>query len=960
MAMTISSPSSFSSAAAPHSPTASGEASPRGVSCSFFSQTPYTCASLSSQLASCRSAVSPSLAVPDSSPLSPASYQNLQLSSSQPARPSSSLSASRPPLAASVQVPSSASFASFPGKPSLPFPAVAEVRKRSTGEELTRRLLADWAVSAKASKKGVVHEGTRPKQGSRSGIRNRSGERHSSASSFPSSCASSSPGPAFPCSSPAPHHAASNVFRPSRSVASPPAAVSDSPFSSSSDSPFSSCWWTLESPRRQQDLSRVSVVQAVLSNQTRGKFSKRSEAQIRNLGDHATPPREAKREDEEAKESFRLRESSWRSKEGPSVFEKKRDSGQSGTAELGTNQSWNSFSASPSLASQEPLSSASRAPSCAASNSSSSLPGPLGGVGDSRAVPENAKERRTRASERREGKQSGMQCSAVDTPEDEKEADLTESQGELVLWEEEGHEAKDEGRLCGDEHACTQQMQLSDCDKTDSRSEDATKHTRRRDEPVPGQQDFFGARVPPEEEGGQPGLANAAAEIEEREGTVSRVLQILRCQTLIRDAQAALRAVGVSPELLVDPEGAERFEEASPVTPEASSAAGERAEGGSGTVNATSDACIAEARREKEEEAKRSVQDCFPPGEEEVLMCEREEEDAGKGRKRSAWMRGEKSEGDLHDDPAVQALRALLPSLVERCPDWIDEKLNVGRRGEWIAFTKILPEILERRYDISVSELRKDGPYCWMGRGRRPPDSTLLSQGSLPCLSLASCSFSSPSLCTFSSCRPTGASSASSSLSLEPGRLGLAPEGKADEGFDSPLSFFSPASTPGNRSEAAGEIEAEQERADGDTVVDFEARWINGCTETGLPYDIRIDMSSDTHRESIFLEVKATVLGCPSFFLSAPEVRFARSQRKSFVVLSLWNVRSPRGPSWALIDDVGTCEGLPESLLDAQSAARSEAREERGESEKSERGEAKDEKANCDSRQLRCEDGDNV
>ncbi|EPT30588.1 hypothetical protein TGME49_244640 [Toxoplasma gondii ME49] len=958
MAMTISSPTSFS-VSTPHSPTASDEASARGVSVAFFAHTPHPSCGISASLEhpSCRNALSPaSLEVPDSLPLSPSSYRTLQVSSSRPVRPPSSPPTPSSTLAVSLQVPPSApSTTSAPSPQRLP-QAVSESpaeRKLSTGEELTRRLLATWVVSANASKKGGAREGERrPKRGSRLGSRHISCEFPSSSthSSFPGT--SASPVTYASPSSPTPHLSSECLPQSRSPISGVSASSSESSFSSRSPSAFPSSLWSIEgSPSREQDF-RASVVQAVLSTQARRKSARRSEEQTCMNGLHAQA-RETKTQDVKMEGSFGIHDvSRLTSREGFAHSVIKGDKDQGGVFQVDKNNSWSACSVSP------PSSSSSDPHLTATSGSSLNCLLPLasdfsGGSVDSET---NADERHRSASRRSEEEAKTSQASACDTPEREREEDMTESEDELVLWDDEALEAKEarKERQCRGEIPLMQQSGSSSCDSTHGGEEDETQRTKKTEKTFSGRIDCFGAGVFPEDRSPPTGGSQQAdKEEDEREGTVSRVLQILRCETLVRDAQAALRAVGVSPERLLDPESL-RSPEEEPC--EVVIDAGETREQRNACVgtHGKRDAYTAEAghgRREGNEKGGKPV--ISSRNEEDVSMGEREETDREPNRKRSAWMRGEKSEEDLHDDPAIQTLRALLPSLLESCPDWIDEKLNVGRRGEWVAFTKILPEILERRYGLSVAELRKEGPYCWVGRGRLPktPGSTLLSQGSLPSLSLSSCTFSAPpplcssssdsrfySACSSSSTSRCLRSASSSSLTLSPGHVCVAGEAKAQAGCDSPLSFFSPLSSPGMRSEEGLEVEVEEEARADDACVELKARWMNGCTETGLPYDIRIDVFNSTLRESIFLEVKATILGRPSFFLSAPEIQFARSQGKSFVVLALWNVRDSRGPDWALTEDVGGCESLAEFLRVLQTDARDAAgaKNEEGEGRESE------------------------
>ncbi|KEP64958.1 UNVERIFIED_CONTAM: hypothetical protein HHA_244640 [Hammondia hammondi] len=981
MAMTISSPTSFS-VPTPHSPTASDEASARGVSVSFFAHTPHPSCGISASLQhpSCRNAPSPaSLGVPDSLPLSPSSYRTLQVASSRPVRRPSSPPTPSSTIAVSLQVPPSAPSATRASSPQRPPQAVSESpaeRKLSTGEELTRRLLATWVVSANASKKGGAREGERrPKRGSRPGSRHFSCEfpSVSTHSSFPS--ASGSPVTSGSPSSPTPH--LSSKFLPqSRSpMSGASASSSDSPFSSRSPSAFpSSSLLSIErSPSREQDV-RASVVQAVLSTQARGKSARRSEEQTCMRGLHAQARGETKTQDVKVEGSFGIHGfSRLTSREGCARSVIKEDKDQGGVFKQERNNSWNDRSVSPP--SSSPTSD--RHLTSASGSSSNSLPPLASGFSGGSVDPETyADERQRSASRRSEGGAKTSQASARDTSEREREEDMTESEDELVLWDDEDLEAKEARteRQCTGEIPLMQQSGSGTCGSTQGGEEDETQRTKRAEKTFSGQVDFFGAGVSPEDGSPPTGGTQQADKEDEREGTVSRVLQILRCETLIRDAQAALRAVGVSVERLVDPESV-RSPAEEPC--EVVVGAGETREQRSACVGThmNRDAYTAETgqgRREGEEKGGKRV--ISHPDEEDVLMGDGEETHRASNRKRSAWMRGEKSEEDLHDDPAIQTLRALLPSLLESCPDWIDEKLNVGRRGEWVAFTKILPEILERRYGLSVAELRKEGPYCWVGRGRLPkaPWSTLLSEGSLPSLSLSSCTFSAPPLCSSSSDSrfySTFSSASSSSLTLNPGHVCVAREAKVQAGCDSPLSFFSPLSSPGARSEEDLEVEVEEEARADDASVELKARWVNGCTETGLPYDIRIDVFNATLRASVFLEVKATVLGRPSFFLSAPEIQFARSQGKSFVVLALWNVRGSGGPDWALTEDVGGCESLAEFLRVLQTDARDRAgaseegerhaSEERGGRERGDRGRDTAE-AHCRDKALLGADGDDT
>lgn len=136
------------------------------------------------------------------------------------------------------------------------------------------------------------------------------------------------------------------------------------------------------------------------------------------------------------------------------------------------------------------------------------------------------------------------------------------------------------------------------------------------------------------------------ADLEEREGTVSRVLQILRCSALVKEAEAALKAAGI-----VLPRGAE-----------------------------------GEQGRRREKQGSSEIQrDCLErwisslSNEDEKSLPPSSFPSRTTLPKRTAWMRGETSEDDLRDDVYIHRLQKILPLLVRHTPEWLDRQLDTGR-----------------------------------------------------------------------------------------------------------------------------------------------------------------------------------------------------------------------------------------------------------------------------------------
>ncbi|PFH32912.1 hypothetical protein BESB_015250 [Besnoitia besnoiti] len=409
---------------------------------------------------------------------------------------------------------------------------------------------------------------------------------------------------------------------------------------------------------------------------------------------------------------------------------------------------------------------------------------------------------------------------------------------------------------------------------------------------------------------------------EDREGTVSRVLQVLRCEALLREARRVLRDAGALPDT-EDHEGE---------APGASQLDGGDPSRATAQAEREARGCAAKRARKTLETTplfRRSARCC--------RACSRA---CLTGLTRSSTSEGEcegnrrgkgRSQGSARTDDLALGGESAETGAAETA-GCLEEERRVWHawRGEWLAFTKILPELLARRYGISASVLRKEGPYCWTARRRLCTlDLSLTSGTCVPRLSFASCCVTA-----------ADSASAAAPLSLAsapPARGEKRPvpllsvcsppedeeEEEAADAFDSPASFFSPLGTPASRGDPGfSSAEEEAEEGDEDLVV-FEAKWVNGCTESGLPYDIRLDVKAgDALRETLFIEVKATVRGRPSFFLSAPEIQFARSQPDAFVVLCLWEAGSPRGAQWTVIDGLGklvdSCAQLRDLLEEPQ------------------------------------------
>ncbi|PHJ25403.1 hypothetical protein CSUI_000746 [Cystoisospora suis] len=410
---------------------------------------------------------------------------------------------------------------------------------------------------------------------------------------------------------------------------------------------------------------------------------------------------------------------------------------------------------------------------------------------------------------------------------------------------------------------------------------------------ITGLDDAQGRRMNEEKEESLPQskAEREVEDLEEREGTVSRVLQILRCSALVKEAEAALKAAGI-----VLPRGGEEEQ------------GGRREKQGSSEIQGE---CLRRrvSSLSSEDDKKSLLSSSFPS---RTTLP-----------KRTAWMRGETSEDDLRDDVYIHRLQQILPLLVRHTPEWLDSQLDTGsyaffllalcerlillRRGEAFAFAKIIPQFLRMSYtavlppssgfkEAALPEgfVIREGPCCWVRRGRFCFPRNLF---------LSSHSCTSPPSLVFSFANESRDEGVEEPVE----ELGEKQEISGDNsGCDE---TGGKGSSSWLREERQTPFEEKEKR---NLEGEIKAEWVNGYRETGKPYDVSVEVKIQGINggqiesiviERLFMEIKATVLPQASFHLSLPQISFAREHGSSYLILVVWNIRSPT-PCWTVIENI--------------------------------------------------------
>ncbi|XP_026194473.1 uncharacterized protein LOC34624589 [Cyclospora cayetanensis] len=182
-----------------------------------------------------------------------------------------------------------------------------------------------------------------------------------------------------------------------------------------------------------------------------------------------------------------------------------------------------------------------------------------------------------------------------------------------------------------------------------------------------------------------------------------------------------------------------------------------------------------------------------------------------------------------------------LPSWLRNLPDFVDRRMQSGRLGELLTFTKVLPQEVCRHFGFEISRIVEVSFLIRL---------------------LLLCFLSQESDCLWSVDR-------------------------------------------GQKSLSAAESASEQVVVE--KVICF---WLNGAQESGLPFDLVLRLRhTNGSEEVLYIEVKTSLLNNWEFCLSFPQLQFAASHPKNYVILVISSLRSG-APRWAAIPDVSSSIGL--------------------------------------------------